>query len=441
MTPEPAGIVVVGASLAGLRGAEALRRGGYGGPLTLVGAEPYRPYDRPPLSKHVLAGELEPGATRLPELTALRARWRLGSAAVALDRAARTIRLSDGSVLAYDRLLLATGAEARPWPAAAGGGLSGIHTLRGRDDATSLRAALVAGPRRVLIVGGGLIGCEAASCLRDLGLPVTLVDPNPTPLAKTLGTFVGSVIAACLRASGAEFRPGTMVRAFEGDASGRVVRARLADGSAIEADLVIAALGATRATGWLDGAGLMADPGGVTCDAACRARTAAGAACPDIYVAGDVARWPIRLYGGRLVSVEHWSNAVEQAAHAARNMLAQADDQRPYEHLPAFWSSQFGINIKLVGLTAGADSISVVQGTRASRRFLAVYGQAGRSIAALSFDQARWLPAYAEAIRAGDPVPPILGAADQPRIETAAPGFPPPRAAAPATQPAEVAHG
>ncbi len=440
MSPEPAGLVVVGASLAGLRGAEALRRGGYDGPLTLVGAEPHRPYDRPPLSKHVLSGALDAGATRLPELTALRARWRLGNAAVALDRAARTVRLADGAVLAYDKLLVATGAEARPWPAGSGGGLSGIHTLRGRDDARALRAALVAGPRRVLVVGGGLIGCEATSCLRDLGLPVTLVDPHPTPLANALGTFVGGVIADRLREAGAVFRPGTQVRAFEGDASGRVARARLADGSAIEADLVIAALGATRATGWLRGAGLMADAGGLTCDAACRARDADGAPCPDIYAAGDVARWPIPLYGDRLVSVEHWGNAVEQAAHAARNMLAGPGDQRPYAHLPAFWSSQFGINIKLVGLTAGADTVAVVQGTRAARRFLAVYGRAGRSIAAVSFDQARWLPAYAEAILAGSPVPPIIDATDQPRIARTDPGFPPPRRAAPAPPPAETAH-
>jgi NADPH-dependent 2,4-dienoyl-CoA reductase/sulfur reductase-like enzyme len=438
--PEPAGIVVVGASLAGLRGAEALRESGYDGPLTLVGAEPYRPYDRPPLSKHVLAGELTADATRLPERAALRARWRLGSPAVDLDRHARRIRLADGSALTYEKLLIATGAEARPWPAETGGGLRGIFTLRGRDDAAALRTALVARPRRVLIVGGGLIGCEAASCLRDLGLPVTLVDPNPTPLARGMGTFVGEVIAACLRASGAVFRPGTMVRAFEGDEAGHVARARLADGSTLDTNLVIAALGATRATGWLRGAGLMADAGGVTCDAACRALDADGTACPEIYAAGDVARWPIPLYGDRLVAVEHWGNAVEQAAHAARNMLAAAGDQRPYAHLPAFWSSQFGINIKLVGLTDGADSVAVVQGSRASRRFLAVYGRAGRSIAAVSFDQARWLPAYAEAITAGRPFPPIMDATDQPRIESAAPGFPSPRAAAPTRHAAETVH-
>ncbi|GJD72127.1 Dicamba O-demethylase 1, ferredoxin reductase component [Methylobacterium goesingense] len=426
---ETAGIVVVGASLAGLRGAEALRRNGYSGRLTVVGDEPYRPYDRPPLSKHVLSGELAPDATGLPELDTLDAQWRLGHAAVALDRAARTIRLANGTGLAYERLLIATGAQARPWPAASGGGLEGIFTLRGRDDAARLRTALAGGPARVLIVGAGLIGCEAASCCRDLGLPVTLVDPNPAPLARSLGTWIGSVVADCLRDAGVTFHAGAQVLRFAGDASGRVVRAHLADGRAVEADLVIVALGATRATDWLKGAGLMADAGGVTCDGACRVLGADGTPCPDIYAAGDVARWPNPLYGGRLMSVEHWGNAVAQAAHSGRNMLAPADDQRTYHHLPAFWSSQFGINIKAVGLSEGADAVAIVQGSRASRRFLAVYGRAGRSIAAVSFDQARWLPAYAEAITAGRAFPPIRDASDQGDYLALAPGFPPPRAA------------
>ena len=426
---QAAGIVVVGASLAGLRGAEALRRAGYGGRLTIVGDEPHRPYDRPPLSKHVLSGELAPNATELPELVALDADWRLGHAAVALDRAAGTIRLRDGTDLAYERLLIATGAQARPWPDAAGGGLANIFTLRGRDDAARLRTALAKTPRRVLIVGAGLIGCEAVSCCRDLGLPVTLVDPNPTPLARSLGTWVGGVITDCLKEAGATFHAGAQVLRFEGDASGRVVRAHVADGRAVEADLVIVALGATRATDWLSGAGLMADAGGVTCDGACRVLGADGTPCPDIYAAGDVARWPNPLYGGRLMSVEHWGNAVAQAEHAARNMLAPAEAQQAYRHLPAFWSSQFGINIKAVGLTEGADTVAIVQGARASRRFLAVYGRAGRSIAAVSFDQARWLPAYAEAITGGQAFPPIRDASDQGAFTPMAPGFPPPRAA------------
>ncbi|MGU3539159.1 NAD(P)/FAD-dependent oxidoreductase [Methylobacterium sp. A54F] len=427
--PEPAGVVVVGASLAGLRGAEALRRGGYDGPLTLVGDEPHRPYDRPPLSKHVLAGTVAPDATALPQRTALRARWRLGRAAVALDRAARTLSLADGACLSYDKLLVATGAQARPWPAERGGALSGVFTLRGRDDAAALRAALARGPARVLVVGAGLIGCEAASCCRDLGLSVTVIDPNPTPLARALGTVVGGVVAQSLERAGAAFRPGAQVEAFAGDDAGRVTGARLTDGEILPADLVVVALGATRATGWLAQAGLRADAGGLTCDGACRALAQDGTPDPDIYAAGDVARWPIPLYGDRLVAIEHWGNAVSQAEHAARNMLASPEDQRAYAHLPAYWSSQFGVNIKAVGLAAGADALAVVQGSLAARRFLAVYGRAGRSIAAVSFDEARWLPAYAEAIAAGAPFPPIRGATDQGPVAPHPPGFPAARAA------------
>ena len=422
---ETPGIVVVGASLAGLRGAEALRRGGYRGPLTIVGDEPHRPYDRPPLSKHVLAGELAPDATGLPQLVPLRARWRLGQAAVALDRAARTIRLADGSLLAFEKLLIATGARARRWPGE-GAGLAGVFTIRSRDDAADLAEALARKPRRVLIVGGGLIGCESASCCRGLGLAVTLVDPNPTPFARSLGTLVGGIVAARMREAGVDFRPGAHVRALEGG-GGRVRRARLADGGTIEADLVIVALGAVRDTGWLADAGLRADAGGLTCDDACRALDAGGEPGQDIYAAGDVARWPNPLYDGRLIAVEHWGNAVEQAEHAARNMLSAPDAQAPYAHLPAFWSSQFGLNIKAVGLADGADAVAIVQGSLAARRFLAVYGRAGRSIAAVSFDEARWLPAYAERVASRAAFPPILDASDQARITIVQPGFPAPR--------------
>ncbi|KAB1073676.1 NAD(P)/FAD-dependent oxidoreductase [Methylobacterium planeticum] len=421
------GIVIVGASLAGLRGAEALRLHGYAGPLAIVGEEPHPPYDRPPLSKHVLAGELAPGATALPNLVPLRATWHLGVAATGLDRPARTLRLGDGRVLPYGRLLIATGAQARPWPGSEEAALDGVFTLRGRDDAAALRAVLAQGPRHVLIVGGGLIGCEAASCCRDLGIDVTLVDPNPTPLARSLGTFVGGVVSGLLERAGVDFRPGVHVELLEGDTFGRLRRAHLRGGETIEADVAIVALGAVRSTGWLAGAGLMADAGGLTCDGACRVLAADGTPCQDIYAAGDVARWPNPHYGGRLIAVEHWGNAVEQAGHAARNMLAAREDQQPYAHLPAFWSSQFGVNIKAVGLTEGADTVAIVQGSRATRRFLAVYGRAGRSIAAVSFDEGRWLPAYAEQIRAGRPFPPIRDATDQTRIATHVPGFPAPR--------------
>ncbi|WP_267428162.1 FAD-dependent oxidoreductase [Methylobacterium sp. GC_Met_2] len=428
MDGQRPGIVVVGASLAGLRGAEALRDGGYDGPLTLVGDEPHQPYDRPPLSKHVLAGELPPEATALPRLTRLRAQWRLGQPAIALDRERRVLRLADGAAQPYEKLLIATGARARPWPGA-GAGLAGIFTIRTLEDARALRSALARRPSRVLIVGAGLIGCEAASCCRDLGLAVTLVDPNPTPLARLLGTVIGATLAERMRASGVDLRPNTKVEALSGEA-GQVRHAHLPGGAVIAADLVIVALGATRDTVWLAAAGLVADAGGLTCDAACRAMATAGVPDPDIYAAGDVARWPNPLTGGRLGSIEHWGNAVDQARHAAANMCAPAGAQVPYAHLPSFWSSQFGLNIKLAGLTAEADALAVVQGSRASGRFLAVYGRAGRTVAALSFDQARWLPAYADAVAAGAAFPPILGATDQPQIEAREPGFAGPRRSA-----------
>lgn len=423
MSEQP-GIVVVGASLAGLRGAEAIRRGGYDGPLTLVGEEPHRPYDRPPLSKHVLAGELPPDATALPQLMPLRARWRLGQAAIGLDRAAKKIRLADGTAMSYAKLLIATGAQARPWPGE-GPSLAGVFTIRGREDAAALRKALMRPPARVLVIGAGLIGCEAASCCRDLGLRVTVADPNTTPLARIVGTFVGGALTECFRRAGVDYRPGAKVLRLSGDGR-QVSRAHLQDDDVIETDCVIVALGAVRDTHWLAQGGLRADAGGLTCDAACRALDHDGEPDPDIFAAGDVARWPNPLFGGRLMTVEHWGNAVDQAAHAARNML-NPDDPRPYSHLPAYWSSQFGINIKAVGLAEGADSVAIVQGSRSALRFLAVYGRGGRSVAAVSFDQARWLPAYADRIRAGAPFPPILDATDQSHVETLSPGFPTPR--------------
>ena len=419
------GCVVVGASLAGLRGAEALRDGGYDGPLTIVGDEPHRPYDRPPLSKHVLAGELDAHATALPQLCRLNARWCLGQPAVALDRRRRSIRLADGTQIPYERLLIATGARARAWPGD-GADLAGIFTIRTLDDAHALRAALAERPGRVLVIGAGLIGCEAASCCCDLGLAVTLIDPNAAPLARLLGSVIGATLAARMRTAGVDLRPNTKVEALSGE-NGRVRRAHLRSGETVETDLVIVALGAIRDTEWLAASGLAADPGGLTCDGACRVLSTTGEPDPAIYAAGDVARWPNPLYGDRPMTVEHWGNAVDQARHAAANMLAGPAAQRPYRHLPSFWSSQFGVNIKLAGLTEGADSLAIVQGTRASHRFLAVYGRGGCTVAALSVDQARWLPAYAEAVAAGMPFPPVLGATDQPRIETLAPGFPPSR--------------
>lgn len=415
-------IVIVGASLAGLRGAEALRANGFAGRLILVGDEPHLPYDRPPLSKHVLTGEIAPVATTLPGVGTVAAEWRLGVAARGLDRAGRALLLADGERLPYDRLLIATGARARPWPKPEEARLAGIHTLRSRDDAAALAAALAAAPRRVLILGAGFIGCEVASSLRALGLPVTVVDPAPSPLAQALGRVVGGFMAGRMEVAGVDLRLGTQVTHLEGD--GAVRHARLDDGATIEADCVVVALGAVRNTDWLAGSGLRADEGGLSCDAACRALDEEGRPVPDIFAAGDVARFPNPLDGDRPVALEHWGNAVAQAAHAARAMLDGPEAAGTYAELPAFWSSQFGLNIKSLGLTEGADAVAIVQGSPRAGRFLAVYGRAGRTIAAVSVDAGRWLPAYEGPIRDGAPFPPITGGADQPDPDPVPPGLP-----------------
>ncbi|MET7246445.1 FAD-dependent oxidoreductase [Methylobacterium sp. EM32] len=420
-------IAIAGASLAALRGAEALRANGFSGRLILVGDEPHLPYDRPPLSKHILTGEIPPGATTLPGVGALRAEWRLGTPVAGLDRAGRALLLADGGRVAYDRLLVATGARARPWPAPGEARLAGVHTLRGRDDAAALAADLEARPGPVLILGAGFIGCEVASSLRSLGRPVTVVDPAPAPLAQALGRVVGGFIAGRMEAAGVDLRLGVEVAHLEGDRAVR--RARLSDGGTIEAGLVVVALGAVRNTDWLAGAGLDADEGGLSCDGACRALEADGRPVPEIFAAGDVARCPHPLYGGRPVALEHWGNAVAQAAHAARAMLDGPDSIGAYAEVPAFWSSQFGLNIKSLGLTEGADAVAIVQGSPRAGRFLAVYGRAGRTVAAVSVNAGRWLPAYEGPIRDGAPFPPITGGADQPRPDPVPPGLPAPTAA------------
>lgn len=422
MTGSETRIVVVGASLAGLRGAESLRRSGFTGPLTIVGAEPHRPYDRPPLSKSVLIGEIAADGTTLPNLVDLDAQWRLGAPAIRLDRERRTLTLAGGESVPYDRLLIATGAAACPWPDPAQARLAGVHTLRGRDDAEALRRDLAAEPRHVLVIGGGFIGCEVAASCRTLGLPVTLVETGPTLLAGILGQHLGSVVEALHAARGVAIRTCAKVSALEADGEGRVAGARLEDGTVIPADVVVVALGAKRNTAWLEGSGLAFDAGGLDCDTDGYALDAQGQPDRRIAAAGDVARFPHPLYPGGRVALEHWGHAVAQGARTGR-LLAGLEPE-PYADVPAFWSSQGGITIKSVGLTAGADGFVIARGDPKEGRFLAVYGREGRSIAAVAFDCARWLPAYAEQIAAGAAFPPEMGGVDAGPMTVLPPAFP-----------------
>jgi NADPH-dependent 2,4-dienoyl-CoA reductase/sulfur reductase-like enzyme len=398
--------VIVGASLAGLRAAEGLRTGGFKGRLTLVGDEPYEPYDRPPLSKQVLSGRGSPDSTTLPRNSGLDAEWRLGTAAVGLDLAGKRVRLAGGDELGFDRLLIATGTRARPWPNPTEAALQGVITLRGRDDTERLRAELTAGPGRVLVIGAGFTGSEIASVGRDLGLAVTVTERAATPLAGALGGTIGAVAARLQREHGVDLRCGVSVTSLEGDGAGHVRRAHLDDGTTLDADVVVVALGAQRNTEWLRGSGLGAGPNGIACDAGCRVFDMYGIVTDDIFAAGDVARSPHPLFGFEFLALEHWSNAVEQAEVAAHNMLHTESERRPYLHVPTFWSFQFGVSIKSVGVPNFGEEVVVVQGSTDEPRFVATYGHHGRTVAAVSFDQGKWLEFYVDQIERAAPFPP-----------------------------------
>ncbi|MFK0201248.1 NAD(P)/FAD-dependent oxidoreductase [Streptomyces lavendulae] len=406
-------IVVVGASLAGLRAAETMREKGFTGSLTMIGDEPYEPYDRPPLSKQVLLGRAGPERTALPRRRDIEAEWRLGVPATGLDMAAHRVRLADGDEVEYDRLLIATGVRARPWPQADEAALDGVFVLRTRDDAAALEQKLAAGPGRVLVIGAGFTGSEIASACRERGLPVTVAERGAAPLVGALGGVVGEVAAEMHREHGVDLRTGIMVTRLEGDTTGRVRAAHLSDGTTVEADVVVVSLGAMRNTEWLTGSGLGAGPRGIACDAGCRAFDIRGIVTDDIYVAGDVARSPHALFGYQFLSLEHWGNAVAQAETAAHNMLSESADRRPHLWVPAFWSSQFGVNIKSVGVPTMGTEILIAQGSRAERRFTGVYGYQGRVIGAVTFDQSRWLQFYERLIEETAPFPPEFTTVDR----------------------------
>ncbi|MEV5007690.1 FAD/NAD(P)-binding oxidoreductase [Streptomyces sp. NPDC056159] len=398
-------IVIVGASLAGLRAAETLRAEGFAGPLTMIGDEPYEPYDRPPLSKAVLLGMASPDHTELPRRRDIDATWRLGVAAAGLDMAAKRVRLADGEEVPYDRLLIATGVHARPWPKEDEAQLDGVFVLRTRDDTVRLHRRMKGPPRRVLVIGAGFTGSEIASACRDQGIAVTVAERAGAPLVGALGGVIGAVAAELHRENGVDLRTGVMVTGLEGDATGRVRAAHLSDGSVVETDVVVVSLGATRNTDWLVGSGLGAGPRGIACDAGCRAFDFRGIVTDDIYVAGDVARSPHPLFGYQFLSLEHWGNAVAQAEVAAHNMISASADRRPHMWVPAFWSSQFGVNIKSVGVPSMGEEVVITQGSLTDRRFVGVYGYQGRVIAAVSFDNTRWLEFYQRLIETGAPFP------------------------------------
>ena len=406
--------VIVGASLAGARAAGVLRRDGFTGSLTLIEDEAFEPYDRPPLSKQVLSGWIPPDHTMLPQLRKFDAEWLRGQPATGLDLAGKRVRLADGKEVPFDRLLIATGVRARPWPNEAEAALDGVHVLRTLRDANEFRQRLARCTGRVLIIGAGFTGSEVASACREQDLPVTVVEQGPAPLAGSLGALVGAVAGDMQRAHGVDLRCGVTVTTLEGDPDGRLRRAHLSDGDALDVEIAMVAVGSIRNTEWLEGSGLAVGVWGVACDAGCRAFDVNGLVTDDIFVAGDVARFPHPVYQYQFLALEHWGNAVAQAEVAAHNMISDQAHRWPHLSLPVFWSSQFGTNIKSVGVPTLADEVVITQGSVVSRRFVAAYGYQGRVTAAVTFDQAMWLEHYQQLIEKAAPFPPSPHTVDQP---------------------------
>lgn len=360
----PASVLVVGASAAGLATAEALRRRGYPGALTVLGAEPHLPYDRPPLSKQLLAGQWDTARTRLRDpavLAGLDAEFVLGDPAVGFDVGNRTVHTASARALRADRVVVATGLRARGLPGQ--DGLAGVHTLRTVDDALALREALrTAG--RLVVVGDGVLGSEVAATARGSGLDVTLVGPQPAPMAEQFGLDVATRLAALHAEHGVRLRPGIAVEGLTGD-RGQATGVRLTTGEVLPADVVVVAIGGEPNTAWLDGGRLRTD-GGLVCDAYCRA-------AEGVYAAGDVARWHHRAFD-TLVRLENRTNATEQAIAVAGALLG---DERPYCPVPYFWTDQFDARLQVYGMPSADDEVSVAEGSLAERRFVAVYRRRG----------------------------------------------------------------
>lgn len=366
-----AGLVVVGASLAGLRAVEAARGAGHRGPITLLGAESHLPYDRPPLSKAFL-DDVEPDVPTLAGaygLADLDVHVRLGEPATALSVAARELAVGDSTV-PFDSLVIATGCAPVRLPDARG--LRGVHTLRTVEDARAVRERVVAGARAVLI-GGGFIGAEVATALRKRGAIVTIVEAADVPLERAAGPELAPALGALHARNGVDLRCGVAVTDLAETRDG--TRVRLSDGTLLFADLVLVGIGARPATEWLSGSGLALEDG-VVCDETLRA-------APGIYAAGDVARWHNALFDSRM-RLENWTAAAELGAAAGRH-AADPSAAAPVSTVPYFWSDWYGSRIQMVGVAA-ADEVQVV-GDVEAESWLALYRAADRIVGALALNQ------------------------------------------------------
>jgi 3-phenylpropionate/trans-cinnamate dioxygenase ferredoxin reductase subunit len=385
-------IAIVGAALAGINAARALRRQSFAGEIVVIGAERHPPYDRPPLSKAFLTGGCSVADLSLadPEED-LDVRWRLGARATRLDPGNRRVVLEDGEEIRADGVIVATGARARRLPDA--GGLANVHTLRTLDDAIALRRDLQPG-RRLVIVGAGFIGAEVASGARSLGLEVTVVEALPAPLAGPLGAEMGAVCARLHGDHGVRLRAGVPVARLIGTTRAEAVE--LADGTRLPADVVVAGIGARPNVEWLAGSGLVI-AGGVVTD------ETGATNLPAVVATGDCAM-SFNRHAGRAIRVEHWTHAFEQPATAVATLLGGGSPPAPSRpDIPYFWSDQYGVRIQFAGHREDGDTVRIVDGDPGQRRFVAVYERHARPVAVLGMDEPKLFTRWRRQLRATIP--------------------------------------
>ncbi|HEY4928524.1 MAG TPA: FAD/NAD(P)-binding oxidoreductase [Acidimicrobiales bacterium] len=389
-------IVVVGASLAGLRAAEEIRHEGHTGPVIIVGEEVHAPYDRPPLSKQVLSGkwEVERIHHHTPDAQdALGLEFRLGRRATDLDTDTRTVACNDGSEIIYDGLIIATGAATRTLPGTEG--MAGVWVLRTLDDCLGIKAGLAAAgdEPRVVVIGAGFIGSEVAATCQGLGAKVTLLEAYHTPLARVLGDEMGQACADLHLANGMDLRCSITIDHLEPDPGGPdPVTVCLDDGTRLPADVVVVGIGVSPSVNWLAASGLTLD-NGVLCDGSLFA-------ADRVVAAGDVANW-VRPSTGRPARVEHWTNAAEGGAAAARNLVAGSAEAVPYDPVPFFWSDQYTTKIQMIGLPSPDDDVVVVSGSGSEGKLIALYRSGHRLGGVLSFSQPAKLMGYRPLLAAG----------------------------------------
>lgn len=394
-------VVVVGASLAGVRTIQALRRLGCDAQVTLIGREPGIACDRPPLSKGFLS---DPDATARPllgpeDLAKLEVTPLLGRSATDLAPAGQTVGTEGGERIGYDALVIATGSAPRLLP-----GLEprpGVQVLRTAADAARIKAALSA-RARVVVVGGGFIGAEIASTGRRMGCAVTVIEPLPALMIRGLGPALSQAMTRRHLLAGTDLRLGVGVAGLEAGAAGQDQAVRLSDGSTVPADLIVVAAGAVPETGWLRGSGLDASDG-VLCDG-----QLAAVGVPGVYAAGDVARWHHPRYA-EPVRMEHWTSAIEHASVVAANLCGQG---RTHDSLPYVWSDQLGGRLQIFSRVQPDDDVHYVLGDESSDAFVAITGRADRLNAVVGFAAVRELLPYRKLLLDGAPLSAALGLAD-----------------------------